>query len=401
MQYNAMQGLQAFGAGRQMGTEMRVGNALAEGDMQGAQQAAFRGGDVGTGMQLQQARQNAAQQARAAAEQMTTEQAAASAQNARRLGALGATAIQEVAPEQIDAWVRSTAPQYGIELPDRQQPYTRADLEMFVAQAQAMDEELTAYLDRGTPQMQGQNEAMVGRRGGVDFARTNPMGERIAGEDERSNRAGEAIDRFQADTGRMSAATSRMGEVRQGEAVRREMAGEADQGRRAQAIASRMVRNNLVLEDIDRAIEGSGDFGSTGFLGQIFSNVGGTGARDLEALIDTVRANIGFDELQRMRDMSPTGGALGQVTERELAQLQAVLGNLETSQSQAQLEQNLRRLQQVYREAQSNIAEAYRQDFGEYPQGYQGGQSGSNPAQRQPSGGGQRLRYNPQTGELE
>jgi hypothetical protein len=49
-----------------------------------------------------------------------------------------------------------------------------------------------------------------------------------------------------------------------------------------------------------------------------------------------------------MRDSSPTGGALGQVTERELALLQSVAGTLDQAQSAEQLMQNLARLELEY-----------------------------------------------------
>jgi hypothetical protein len=107
---------------------------------------------------------------------------------------------------------------------------------------------------------------------------------------------------------------------------------------------------NLVIQDIDRAqqiIEKS-MLPTTGVVGGWLSKVGGTDARDLRGLLDTVRANAGFKELQAMRDSSPTGGALGQVTERELALLQAVVGNLEQDQSKEQLVDNMRRVKNVY-----------------------------------------------------
>ena len=70
---------------------------------------------------------------------------------------------------------------------------------------------------------------------------------------------------------------------------------------------------------------------TTGLGAQIFRNIGGTKATDLNQLSETVRANIGFDRLQRMREESPTGGALGQVAVQELNALQASLGSLETT----------------------------------------------------------------------
>ena len=49
-----------------------------------------------------------------------------------------------------------------------------------------------------------------------------------------------------------------------------------------------------------------------------------------------------------MREASPTGGALGQVSTFELQNLMAVFGSLEQSQTAEDLEYNLLRLQKVY-----------------------------------------------------
>lgn len=109
------------------------------------------------------------------------------------------------------------------------------------------------------------------------------------------------------------------------------------------------TKNNIVLEDINRALTMINDSPllTTGVGNQITGAVGGTPAYNLNAIIDTVKANVGFDQLQAMRDASPTGGALGQVSEMENRLLQSVLGSLETAQSKPQLEQNLKRLYQV------------------------------------------------------
>jgi len=85
-----------------------------------------------------------------------------------------------------------------------------------------------------------------------------------------------------------------------------------------------------------------------GLKGLAASQIPGTSRVDAEALAETVKANIGFDRLQQMREASPTGGALGQVSNQELNTLQAVLGNLSFSQSQENLERNLGRLKTIY-----------------------------------------------------
>ena len=113
--------------------------------------------------------------------------------------------------------------------------------------------------------------------------------------------------------------------------------------------ASEQERGNIVTQDIDRVLRvmESGILPDTGW-GAYLSNVPGTDAKAVASLLDTIKANIGFDELNKMRQQSPTGGALGQVTEKELAFLQAVAGSLDQSQDAAQLTDNLNRLWNAY-----------------------------------------------------
>lgn len=118
---------------------------------------------------------------------------------------------------------------------------------------------------------------------------------------------------------------------------------------RENAAAAQDRYGGVVLEDIGRVRERVQSSPlTTGLPGFALSQIPGTDAYDVAALTDTIRANIGFDRLQQMRDSSPTGGALGEVTQRELGFLQATLGNLEQSQTEEQFLQNLDRLEQVY-----------------------------------------------------
>ena len=52
-------------------------------------------------------------------------------------------------------------------------------------------------------------------------------------------------------------------------------------------------------------------------------------ARTVKNKLGYIKANIGFDRLQAMRDASPTGGALGQVAVQELMALQSSLATLD------------------------------------------------------------------------
>lgn len=100
----------------------------------------------------------------------------------------------------------------------------------------------------------------------------------------------------------------------------------------------------------------------------------GSKARDLAAQIDTLSGMISFDELQTMRDNSPTGGALGQVTERELALLAAQRGSLDVGQSGPQLKRSLEQVRKSFLRVKmindpNTTTEAYKQAFPDATEG--------------------------------
>ena len=132
----------------------------------------------------------------------------------------------------------------------------------------------------------------------------------------------------------------------------REAAELEDKEAKAATVAERAA--DVVIEDIGRvrdAVMKQSVLGPvTGLMGSAAGLVPGSDAFDARKLTETIRANIGFDRLQQMREASPTGGALGAVSQRELSDLQAVLGNLELSQSKEQILRNLDRLEAKYQE---------------------------------------------------
>ena len=109
-----------------------------------------------------------------------------------------------------------------------------------------------------------------------------------------------------------------------------------------QSIASRSLTTKNMLDTIEEAKKLIGP--TTAGYGANLAGVQGTDAANLAAKLQTITANIGFDQLQKMRDESPTGGALGQVAVQELEALQSVLGSIKQGQSPAQLKESLDKL---------------------------------------------------------
>ena len=116
-------------------------------------------------------------------------------------------------------------------------------------------------------------------------------------------------------------------------------------------------RKQLALNKIDDLVNDVNRL-TSGFSGQMLSKIGGTDAFDLKAKLTALGSNLAFSELQAMRDASKTGGALGQVSERELALLEGALGSLNIGQSKAQL---LSQLEQI-KSSINNFSNAVKQN---------------------------------------
>jgi hypothetical protein len=119
----------------------------------------------------------------------------------------------------------------------------------------------------------------------------------------------------------------------------------------------------LVTDTLDKAITLAETSNTATNYGQVFSKLPNTDARALNNYLDTIKANIGFDALQVMRENSPTGGALGQVSDMENRLLQATKGALDPLQGD-QLVANLKIIKELYPIVLAEKQRAFTQDFG-------------------------------------
>ena len=140
------------------------------------------------------------------------------------------------------------------------------------------------------------------------------------------------------------------------------------------ALETSKIQNATVINSIDQVLDKiapldkpggerkpNGSF-LTGYTGSIANSIPGTEAHDIWNTLNTIKANLGFDKLQAMRDASPTGGALGQVSEMENKLLQSVWGSIEQSQSAAQLVANLQQIRDIRQKSQELRQRAYDMD---------------------------------------
>ena len=131
----------------------------------------------------------------------------------------------------------------------------------------------------------------------------------------------------------------------------------AEQEKSAKSTASTATASNIVIVEADRLrdlIKGEKLLAPvTGVTGAIVREKGGvlssgSAAVTAQKTLDTIKANIGFDRITQMRNESPTGGALGNITEKELMFLQSVLGSLDLNQDKKVLLQNIDRVKEIY-----------------------------------------------------
>lgn len=117
---------------------------------------------------------------------------------------------------------------------------------------------------------------------------------------------------------------------------------------------------DTVIGKVDEALNQVG-FSSTGLTGTALGMIPGTKAFDLDKTIDTIKANLGFSELQAMREASPTGGALGQVAIQELAMLQSTVASLEKGQSEPNLRRALEQVKKHFQNWKNAVQQAQQQ----------------------------------------
>lgn len=115
----------------------------------------------------------------------------------------------------------------------------------------------------------------------------------------------------------------------------------------------------------------------TGVYGMIPNYPGGQAA-GVQAKLETLKSQVSFSVLQAMRDASKTGGALGQVSDKENELLQNNLAALNQAQSVEDFQRELDKIVEFTRGAKQRMQNAYMQTYGGQasPQGSSAPQGG-------------------------
>lgn len=153
------------------------------------------------------------------------------------------------------------------------------------------------------------------------------------------------------------------------------------------AVKSFESKSDTVLKDIERLRNHPGLSSITGIAAGRLPGVTAQGREALE-LYEKVVAGLQFKELQDMRNASPTGGALGNVSNQEGTQLRQAAGALSRVQEKGSVQNELNQIAESIRGSKSRVREAFDMtyDYKGTPAG--GGAPPSLPPSPPPGAGG-------------
>ena len=122
-----------------------------------------------------------------------------------------------------------------------------------------------------------------------------------------------------------------------------------------------------LIDSVDELIKDENLSKGAGMYGSVMGNFPGTTATDIRANIATIKSKTSLNALQEMRNNSPTGGALGNVSDAEGQRLENNIAALDLKQSPEALLKQLKKLKKSTLDSQKRIREAYQIDFEEDP----------------------------------
>jgi len=151
------------------------------------------------------------------------------------------------------------------------------------------------------------------------------------------------------------------------------------------AVKSFESKSDSVLKDIERLRNHPGLSSITGIVAGRAPGVTAQGREALE-LYEKVVSGLQFKELQDMRNASPTGGALGNVSNQEGQQLRQAAGALSRVQEKPSVQNELDRIADSIRGSKSRVREAFDLTY-EYKPSATGGATPSAAPSAAPTGG--------------
>lgn len=106
---------------------------------------------------------------------------------------------------------------------------------------------------------------------------------------------------------------------------------------------------------------------ATGITGTITTKIPGFGPYNVQQIIDSLEAKLAFASLGDLRSQSKTGGALGQVSDREEAMLQKAIASVKLAQNETDVKRALQDVINYSVGAKDRLIKAYEQTYAQPP----------------------------------
>jgi hypothetical protein len=131
----------------------------------------------------------------------------------------------------------------------------------------------------------------------------------------------------------------------------------------ARALQSSVTSLDQDIQDVEKLLaDDVGLKAITGYLGAYTPNVFKDATR-AQALLDKIMSGAGFSALQAMRDASPTGGALGNVSNQEGSKLEKSVAAFSQAQEYGDFRNALRQYLIDLKTAQGNVQSAFDETY--------------------------------------
>ncbi len=106
---------------------------------------------------------------------------------------------------------------------------------------------------------------------------------------------------------------------------------------------------------------------AVGFGGETMSKIPGTDAASFAAKLNSLKSQEFAKNIQAMRDASKTGGAVGNVSDREGDRFENMVASLSQAQDEKQFKEGLDKLVQYSKFLKSTYVEKYKSTYGDIP----------------------------------
>lgn len=121
-----------------------------------------------------------------------------------------------------------------------------------------------------------------------------------------------------------------------------------------------------LVDSIDDLLNDPNLSKGSGMSGAIMGRLPATKARDIKAKIDTIKSKTSLNALQELRDNSPTGGALGNMSDAEGKRLEDKVAALDTGQSDESFVDQLNKLKRETNSTMRRLREGFQIDYPDF-----------------------------------